>query len=418
MGSTRLRGFQDVLGAQARAMGAIEERARALMVRYNISEVRIPVLERAELFERTTGETSDIVEKQMFAFTERDEDSTLVALRPEGTPGVARAYIEAGLDRSDPEQRYFYCGPMFRRERPQKGRHRQFQQFGVEVFGRADAACDAELLTLIDDLRRDLGLALRFEINTLGCGKCRPAFRKALLEFGRAHWAELCEDCHRRLERNPLRLLDCKIDVKLAAAAPRSTDYLCDECRAHYETVKDLLAQAGVEFHENPRLVRGLDYYTRTAFEVLSGAVGAQSAVVAGGRYDGLVETLGGAPVAGIGFAIGVDRLALALEAAGNLREDGPDAALIALGDAAAREAFALARRLRAAKLSIEMLSPDRKLKALIGRADKIGARYAVIVGDDELKRGVVQLRDLRKSEQREVRLNELESALTKRGRD
>ncbi len=387
------------------------------MARYNVSEIRIPVLERASLFQHTTGETSDIVEKQMFAFTDRDEESALVALRPEGTPGVARAYIEAGLDRSDPEQRFFYSGPMFRRERPQKGRYRQFHQFGVEVFGRGDAACDAELLIMIDDLRRDLGLTLRFEINTLGCPKCRPAFRKVLLDFGRAHLAELCEDCHRRLDRNPLRVLDCKTDVKVAAAAPRSTDYLCDECRAHFAAVKELLTEAGVEFHENPRLVRGLDYYTRTAFEVLSGNVGAQSAVVAGGRYDGLVETLGGAPVPGIGFAIGVDRLALALEASEKLGEHGPDAALIAVGESAARETVALARRLRAAKLSVEMLSPDRKLKALIGRADRIGARYAVILGDDELKRGVVQLRDLRKSEQREVRLDEIESALSNRDR-
>jgi histidyl-tRNA synthetase len=415
--STRLRGFRDLLGAQARAVGIVEERARALMARYNVSEIRIPVLERASLFQHTTGETSDIVEKQMFAFTDRDEESALVALRPEGTPGVARAYIEAGLDRSDPEQRFFYSGPMFRRERPQKGRYRQFHQFGVEVFGRGDAACDAELLIMIDDLRRDLGLTLRFEINTLGCPKCRPAFRKVLLDFGRAHLAELCEDCHRRLDRNPLRVLDCKTDVKIAAAAPRSTDYLCDECRAHFATVKGLLTEAGVEFHENPRLVRGLDYYTRTAFEVLSGNVGAQSAVVAGGRYDGLVETLGGAPVPGTGFAIGVDRLALALEASEKLGEHGPDAALIAVGESAARETVALARRLRAAKLSVEMLSPDRKLKALIGRADRIGARYAVILGDDELKRGVVQLRDLRKSEQREVRLDEIESALSNRDR-
>lgn len=387
------------------------------MARYNVSEIRIPVLERASLFQHTTGETSDIVEKQMFAFAERDEESALIALRPEGTPGVARAYIEAGLDRSDPEQRFFYSGPMFRRERPQKGRYRQFHQFGVEVFGRGDAACDAELLIMIDDLRRDLGLTLRFEINTLGCPKCRPAFREVLLDFGRAHLAELCQDCHRRLDRNPLRVLDCKTDVKVAAAAPRSTDYLCDECRAHFATVKELLTEAGVEFHENPRLVRGLDYYTRTAFEVLSGNVGSQSAVVAGGRYDGLVETLGGASVPGIGFAIGVDRLALALEASEKLGEHGPDAALIAVGETAARETVALARRLRAAKLSIEMLSPDRKLKALIGRADKIGARYAVILGDDELKRGVVQLRDLRKSEQREVRFDEIESALSNRDR-
>ena len=199
------------------------------------------------------------------------------------------------MDRSDPEQRFYYVGPMFRRERPQKGRFRQFSQFGVEIFGRADAATDAELMMMVDELRRDLGLELNFEINSLGDAECRPRYRQAVLEYGRAHLAELCEDCRHRLERNPLRLLDCKIDVKLAEAAPKSQDYLCDNCRAHFATVRELLTDAGVPHVVNPRLVRGLDYYTRTTFEVVSTAVGAQSAVAAGGRYDGLVEALGGA---------------------------------------------------------------------------------------------------------------------------
>ena len=247
---TRLRGFQDLLGPQARTLAYVEERARILMERYAVEEIRIPLLERIELYQRSTGETSDIVSKQMYTFTDHDEAETTLALRPEGTPGVVRAYIEAGLDRSDPEQRFFYSGPMFRRERPQKGRYRQFHQFGVEVFGRADPACDAELLVMVDDLRRDLGLAFQFEINSLGDAKCRPAFRTALLDYGRAHFSELCSDCHERLERNPLRLLDCKIDVKLAEAAPKSLDYLCPECRQHFDTVIDLLNSAGVEFRD------------------------------------------------------------------------------------------------------------------------------------------------------------------------
>src|SRR5579885_1239965 len=218
---TRLRGFQDLLGPQAQALAHVEARARALMERYAVGEIRIPLLERIELYQRSTGETSDIVSKQMYTFTDRDEAGTVLALRPEGTPGVVRAYIEAGLDRSDPEQRFFYSGPMFRRERPQKGRYRQFYQFGVEVFGRADPACDAELLVMIDDLRRDLGLEFRIEINSLGCADCRPAFRAAVLEDGKQHWDELFRDCHERLERNPLRLLDCKIDVRLAEQAPK-----------------------------------------------------------------------------------------------------------------------------------------------------------------------------------------------------
>ncbi len=395
---------------QARTLATIEDCARKVVERHNVGEIRIPVLERLELFQHSSGETSDIVEKQMYAFVDRDEAETTLALRPEGTPGVVRAYIETGMDRSDPEQRFYYVGPMFRRERPQKGRFRQFSQFGVEIFGRADAATDAELMVMIDELRRELGLELNFEINSLGDGECRPRFRQAVLEYGRAHLSELCEDCRHRLERNPLRLLDCKIDVKLAEAAPRSQDYLCDNCRAHFATVRELLTDAGVPHAVNSRLVRGLDYYTRTTFEVTSTAVGAQSAVAAGGRYDGLVESLGGAAVAGTGFAIGIDRLALALDAA---RFDSrADVALAALGDAAMRRGMTLAAEMRAAGLRVELLSPGRGLKALLRRADKIGARYAVIIGDEELKRSAVMLRDLKQSVQREIAQHQIVAEL------
>jgi histidyl-tRNA synthetase len=393
-------------------MSLVEERARALAERYSMKEIRIPVLERTQLYLRSTGETSDIVEKQMYTFADRDEGETVVALRPEGTPGVVRAYIEAGLDRTEPEQRLFYSGPMFRRERPQKGRYRQFYQFGVEVFGRPDAACDAELLIMIDELCRDLKVPFTVEINSIGCQKCRPAFREALVQWCRAHWDELCDDCHNRIDRNPLRLLDCKIDAKLTESAPKSLDYLCDECRMHFDTVKELLTAANVQYAVNPRMVRGLDYYTRTAFEVMAGGLGAQSTVVAGGRYDGLVETMGGAVVAGIGFAIGVDRMALAIQAAGLAPSAAPDAAIIAMGPAATRHAIVVARNLREANLNVEMLSPERKMKTLLARASKIGARVAVIIGDDEVARGVVQIRDLKQSTQREVAVAEAARAI------
>jgi len=393
-------------------MSLVEERARALAERYSMREVRIPVLERTQLYLRSTGETSDIVEKQMYTFTDRDEGETVVALRPEGTPGVVRAYIEAGFDRTDPEQRLFYSGAMFRRERPQKGRYRQFYQFGVEVFGRPDAACDAELLMMIDELCRDLKVPFTMYINSIGDQKCRPAFREALVQWGRAHWNELCDDCHNRIDRNPLRLLDCKIDAKLTESSPNSLDYLCDECRTHFDTVKELLTAANVQYGVNPRMVRGLDYYTRTAFEVMAGGLGAQSTVVAGGRYDGLVETMGGAAIAGIGFAIGVDRMALALQAAGLAPTAAPDAAIIAMGPAATRHAIVVARNLRDADLIVEMLSPERKMKTLLTRASKIGARYAVIIGDDEVARGVVQVRDLKQSTQREVAVAEAARAI------
>ncbi len=374
-----------------------------MVERYGFNEIRVPLLERVELYQRSSGETSDVVEKQMYAFADHDDAATMIALRPEGTPGVVRAYIEAGFDHSEPEQRFHYSGAMFRRERPQKGRFRQFHQFGVEVFGRADAACDAELLIMIDELRRELGLDLEFQINSLGDGQCRPAFRNALLEWGRAHLHELCNDCHQRLDRNPLRLLDCKIDAKHTESAPHSLDYLCEPCRKHFGTVELLLQQAGIRYVVNPRLVRGLDYYTRTAFEVVSTAVGSQSAVIAGGRYDGLVEALGGAAVPGTGFAIGVERIALAL-ASGRLRDQtAPNAAIIAMGEAAVIGANDIARQMRGAGLRVELLSPERGLKALLRRADKIGAHYALIVGENEMARRVVQLRNLKKSTQLEV---------------
>jgi histidyl-tRNA synthetase len=403
LGITRLRGFQDIIGRDADIVSSVESSARAIAELHNFSEIRIPLLERIELYQRSSGETSDVVEKQMYAFSDRDEAETIVALRPEGTPGVVRAYIEARLDRSDPEQRFYYSGPMFRRERPQKGRFRQFNQFGVEVFGRPDAACDAELLIMIDELRRQLGLELEFQINSLGDSSCRPAFRTALLDWGRENLHRLCRDCHERLEKNPLRLLDCKNDVEVTASAPTSLDYLCDPCRVHFATVQELLTASGVRYAVNPRLVRGLDYYSRTAFEVISGAVGSQSAVVAGGRYDGLVEALGGAPVAGIGFAIGIERLALALQKQKSGAGSGPHVAVLTMGHQALVPAMALAAELRSIGLRTDFLSPERGLKALMRRADKLKAHYALIIGENEITRGVVQLRDLRRSTQQEV---------------
>jgi histidyl-tRNA synthetase len=412
LGITRLRGFQDILGSDAHVVGIVEQRARKIAERHNFQEIRIPLLERLELYQRSSGETSDVVEKQMYAFSDRDEAETIVALRPEGTPGVVRAYIEAGLDRSDPEQRFHYSGPMFRRERPQKGRFRQFNQFGVEVLGRPDAACDAELLIMIDELRRELGLELELQINSLGDSQCRPAFRSALLEWGKTNLARLCSDCHQRVEKNPLRLLDCKIDVEVTKSAPTSLDYLCDPCRTHFANVQELLGACGVAYVINPRLVRGLDYYTRTAFEIVSGAVGSQSSVIAGGRYDGLVEALGGAPVPGTGFAIGVERLSLALPKQIAEADGVSTAAIIAMGHSNTAPAMVLSGELRAAGFRVDFLSPERGLKALLRRATRVGAHYALIIGDNEVSRGVVQVRDLRQSRQREVAIADVVNSL------
>ncbi|MGH8011992.1 MAG: histidine--tRNA ligase [Candidatus Binataceae bacterium] len=408
MAITRLRGFQDLLGADARAASKVEQCAREIARCYNLDEIRVPLMERIELYQRSTGETSDIVSKQMYLVRRSEEGlgRDAMILRPEGTPGVVRAYIEAGLDRTDPYQRFFYSGPMLRYERPQKGRYRQFHQFGVEIFGRGDAACDAELMLMVGDLMRRLELGVRFEINSLGCDRpdCRARFRTALLECGRAHWSELCEDCHQRLERNPLRMLDCKIDAeRVARSAPTSLDYLCEECRAHFSAVQRILSEAGLDYAVKPTLVRGLDYYNRTTFEVISADVGAQSAIAAGGRYDGLVKELGGAAIAGSGFAVGIERTALALATRESLADGAPDVAIAALGDAAALSAIALAHELRNQRLRVEALPPDRKLKALLTLANRMRARNALIIGDDELARGVAQLRNLTRHAQREV---------------
>lgn len=409
---TRLRGFRDLFGADAGAMSLAEERARQIALACNFTEIRIPALERIELFARSAGETSDIVEKQMYSFGDRDEAGTVVALRPEGTPGVVRAYIEAGLDRSDPEQRFFYSGPVFRRERPQKGRYRQFYQFGVEAFGRTDPACDADILVMADEILKSLGLAARCEINSIGDAACRPAYREALIKWGREHLDQLCGDCHSRIDRNPLRLLDCKIDAKLVASAPSSLDYLCSDCREHFDSVRGLAAAAGVETTVNPRMVRGLDYYVRTAFEFMAEGLGAQSTVIGGGRYDGLVAAMGGAEIAGIGFGMGVDRVALALEAAAKVPAANPDAIVIAIGKEAAALALATMREMRRENLRVEIASTERRLKAALGRANKIGARFAVIIGDDEVARAAVQLKDLVNGEQHEIPAAQAASAI------
>ena len=269
---------------------------------------------------------------------------------------------------------------------------------------------------MIDELQRELGVEFRFEINSIGDTQCRPNFREAVYQFGKAHYNELCHDCKQRLERNPLRLLDCKIDVALVEHAPKSADYLCDPCKTHFDQVKALLTAGGVKYVENPRLVRGLDYYTRTTFEVIASGLGSQSTVVAGGRYDGLIEALGGAPVPGIGFGSGLERVALALEAAGKLLIEKTDAAIIAMGEAASLRAVIVARALREQGLRVEMFSPERKLKALLSRANKIGARFAVIIGDNEIPKREVVLRDMRASTQRLIPESELYLAILEAG--
>ncbi len=395
-----VRGFHDVLPPESMRWNAIEDRAAAVFGAYGFGEIRLPVLERSELFARSLGETTDVVEKEMYSFPDRDD--TLVTLRPEATASVVRAYVGGGLAHTDPAARVFYRGPMFRRERPQKGRYRQFHQIGAEMLGREDPLADAELLVMLVDTLEAVGArATRLELNSVGDAACRPVYRELLQKFGLAHRDGLCPDCHRRLERNPLRLLDCKVATcrEVMARAPVIGQSLCEGCDSHLAAVRALLDQEGVSYVMNPRLVRGLDYYCRTAFEVVAESLGAQNAVGGGGRYDGLVAALGGPDVCGVGFALGLERLAM-IVAAG----DGPtppELVVLALAGPAAGPALALARRLRREGVLVALEPPGRSVKAMMRTADKRRARLAILVGEQELRAGHATVRDLERREDR-----------------
>jgi histidyl-tRNA synthetase len=391
-----VKGFHDVLPDESARWSWIEQQARAIFARYAFAEIRVPIVERTELFSRSIGETTDIVEKEMYSFTDRDGSS--VTLRPEGTASIVRAYVEHALHAREPVSKLFYLGPMFRRERPQKGRLRQFSQIGAEVIGRDDAAIDAEVILLLHDLLEALQIrGATIEINSLGDATCRPAYREALRAFGEAHRAELCENCVRRLDRNPLRLLDCKVPGcrEVTAGAPLMLDHLCGPCRAHFDAVRAVLAREDVSVVLNPRMVRGLDYYVRTAFEVVAEGLGAQNAVGGGGRYDGLVKGLGGPDAPGIGFALGVERLLLAMDELASAPRAVPDVFIASLGAAAEAEALHLAHHWRGAGVRVEMAAGGKSLKSQMRLADKAGALYVLILGEDELAARALTVRDM-----------------------
>lgn len=390
-----VRGFRDILPEESALWQMLMDQARASFSAYGFAEIIVPILEKTDLFARAIGETTDIVEKEMYTFTDRDDAS--LTLRPEGTASVIRAYIEHSLYHKEPVSKLYYIGPMFRRERPQKGRYRQFHQIGAEILGRDDPLIDAELLLMLHDFFTALRLDVAIDVNSLGCPVCRPRYRESLRAFGESKLAELCEDCHSRINRNPLRLLDCKKDGcrQATADAPAFTDFLCGPCREHFSRVQAHLQQEHVPVQVNPRLVRGLDYYCRTSFEVLAQGLGSQNAVCGGGRYDGLVEQLGGPAVPGIGFAIGVERLAMLVQAQHRDLSTPPAVFIAPLGAAAEDRAFSLARRLRQAGYRVELESGDRGLKTQMRRADKLGARHVLILGENELAAGKGTVRDM-----------------------
>jgi histidyl-tRNA synthetase len=402
---TGVKGFRDALPEEALAFSRIERAAAGVLERYGFAEIRLPILEKTELFARSIGEATDIVEKEMYTFPDRD--GTLVTLRPEGTAPLVRAYVEHHLDQRDATTRLYYVGPMFRHERPQKGRFRQFYQIGAELIGRDDPLADAELLVCLVELLAAAGVSgATLLLNSLGDEQCRPAYRTRLRAFLEGKRGVLCENCNRRLERNPLRVLDCKEPGCRAATAdaPRLIDELCEPCAGHFARVRELLEAQGVAYELSPRLVRGLDYYVRTTFEVTAGGLGAQAAVGAGGRYDGLIAQIGGPKLSGIGFACGVERLALASAATrgegagaegGEVRTDAPALFIAPIGGGSEAAALDVARRLRAAGLRVE-LDGGRSLKSMMRRADKLGAPRVLILGDEELAKRRGTLRDMR----------------------
>ena len=415
---TAIKGFADILPGEVEIWQLIEQEARAVFASYNFSEIRIPILEKTELFSRSIGDTTDIVEKEMYTFSDQGAQGLSLTLRPEGTAGVVRAYIESEMYKIEPVRKLFYMGPMFRRERPQKGRMRQFHQIGAETLGRADPFIDAEVLLMLNDFFSRIGLeGATLELNSLGCAECRPRYRDRLLKFLHEREEELCGNCRRRMERNPLRVLDCKEPgcIELTKSAPSILESLCEACRDHFECVQNLLRQADVKFLLNPRMVRGLDYYCRTTFEWTSNQLGSQNAVAAGGRYDGLVQELGGPPIPGVGFALGVERLALLLRMKGSQESAGPSLFIVWIGAKARDWVFPLVHRLRRRGVSAEIEGETRSLKSQMRRADKLKAVAVLIIGEDELQKGTAVLRDMKSKRQEEISLANIEAELMAR---
>ena len=409
------RGTKDILPEKVGTWRYVEEKIRAICAQYGFSEIRTPIFEHTELFQRGIGDTTDVVEKEMYTFTDRGGRS--LTLRPENTASAVRAYLENKLYADAPVTKLFYIGSMFRFDRPQKGRFREFHQFGVEVLGEQSPLVDAEIIILAVRFLESLGLTdLVLSLNSVGDAQCRSQYRAKLQAFFQDKVEDLCEDCRSRLLRNPMRLLDCKNEKcqALSHGAPEITDCLCDDCRAHFRKVQSHLTAAGIRYTLDPRLVRGLDYYTRTAFEIKYAPLGAQSAVAGGGRYDGLIEEIGGAPTPGIGFAVGLERVMVALDMQ-NLAapaEETADAFLIALGDAAQQAVFPLLIGMRDKGLRVVMDYAGRSLKSQMRAADKVRARFAVILGDTELAEHAAVLRDMRSGEQRRVPLSDLINTL------
>ena len=399
------KGTKDVLPQESYKWQYIEKVARETAELFGVKEIRTPTFEHTELFNRGVGDTTDIVTKEMYTFKDKGDRS--ITLKPEGTAGTVRSFVENGMGNGVLPAKMYYIIPAFRYERPQAGRLREFHQFGVEIFGAKSAQTDAEAILIADSLLKKLGLKVKLCINSIGCPTCRAEYNKALKSFFAPHLDELCYDCKTRYEKNPLRLLDCKEEncKKINATAPSMLDYLCEDCKTHFEEVKSCLDLSGVEYEIDTRIVRGLDYYTRTVFEFVSTSIGAQGTVCAGGRYDGLIQQLGGNPTPAVGFAAGLERLLMVMEQTGVEIPvpKTPTAYIAGMDNDCRKKAFAIATALRANGVQTEIDHMERSVKAQFKYADKIGAKFVAVIGGNELAEGVMAVKNMATGESEKV---------------
>ncbi len=404
------KGTKDVLPQDSYKWQYVEKMARETAKLFHIKELRTPTFEHTELFQRGVGDTTDVVTKEMYTFKDKGDRS--ITLKPEGTAGAARSFIENGMYGGVFPVKGYYITPAFRYERPQAGRLREFHQFGVEIFGAKSAQTDAEAIAMADALLKKLGLQVKLYINSIGCPTCRARYNQALKDFFAPRLDELCYDCKTRYEKNPLRLLDCKEESckKINANAPSILDYLCEDCSAHFEEVKECLNAANISYEIDARIVRGLDYYTRTVFEFVSSAIGAQGTVCAGGRYDGLIESLGGNSVPAVGFAAGIERLLIVMEGTGVEipADETPTVYLAGMNGECRKKAFELAIALRKEGIFAEIDHMERSIKAQFKYADKIGAKYVAVLGESELIDGVVSVKNMANGESERVAFADL----------
>lgn len=411
------KGTKDILPDQVYKWHYVEKKFADICRRYGFKEVRTPAFEHTELFTRGIGDTTDVVQKEMYTFN--DHGNRSITLKPEGTSPAVRAFIEHKQYAEVQPTKYYYITPCYRYEKPQSGRQREFHQFGIETFGTPNMIADAEIISLANDFLNNCGITdIQLRINSVGCPECRKKHREALKDFLKPKYDELCSTCQDRYHRNPMRIIDCKSPVchELVQGAPMMVDYLCEDCKSAFKELQENLKAMEIPFVVDPTIVRGLDYYTKTAFEFVTTSIGAQGTVCGGGRYDHLVEEIGGPPIPGVGFGLGIERLLMLMEANGAEfpEEEKPDVFIAFIGDKAKAFGLKLARDLRLEGISVRMDNLARNIKGQFKYADRLNAKYTIVIGEDELDRGIVSLKNMEKSEQKEVRFDELVSEITK----